>query len=222
MLPRRNLIGLMAVCLAAFVIFAPLAAYGSADGAAIGLSGATWAAFMFVALTLTVTAPPEPPDSAEIRQIGAQRAWACVLGFVGFSAGFAALGVGAIYFGSDSARPLLLSAVGAPVGLWLAVGIARTLLRPLPGMRADAAGLQIGDQPSIPWADITALEQLAYAHSFMGVLQVSRRSGGVVRVKVPPAHHKPSYAALLDLAERHTRVVRLSEPVRLAQAVQQP
>jgi hypothetical protein len=218
MLPRRNLIGLMAVCLAAFVIFAPLAAYGSA----IGLSGATWAAFMFVALTLTVTAPPEPPDSAEIRQIGAQRAWACVLGFVGFSAGFVALGVGAIYFGSDSARPWMLSALGAPVGLWIAVGIAHSLLRPPPGVRADATGLQIGDQPSIPWADITALEQLAYAHSIMGVLQVSRRAGDPVRVRVSAVHHKPSYAALLDLAERHTRVVRLSEPVRLAQAVQQP
>jgi hypothetical protein len=91
-----------------------------------------------------------------------------------------------------------------------------SLRHPFPAVRADSVGVSVGGGLATPWRDIDGLRFRRSATSFSHV-EIALRSGEVLRPQVPLTVGVEDLEAFFAVVGRH---LQLSEPARLAQALQ--
>lgn len=108
--------------------------------------------------------------------------------------------------------------LGAVVGLGMAGAMLWSARHPFPVVRADATGIGVGGGLVTPWRDIGAVSYKRSAASFPHI-EISLRTGDVLKPRIPLTVGLEDIGAFFAVVGRH---LPASEPVGLAQAVQQP
>lgn len=78
----------------------------------------------------------------------------------------------------------LLGGVGVAVGYGMAGVVLWSMANPFPAIRADAAGLTVGEAPTIPWRDIEAVRYRRAPLSFPHV-EIRLEDGETLRPRAP-------------------------------------
>lgn len=112
----------------------------------------------------------------------------------------------------------LLGPTGVAVGVAMAVLTLWSMAHPFPAIRADGVGVSIGGGLVTPWREIEDVTHRRSGWSFSH-MEIRLRSGEVLRPKTPLTTGIEDLETFFSVVGRRPPP---SEPVRLAQPLQQP
>jgi hypothetical protein len=162
---------------------------------------------------------PASPTFAEIAQAPAMGQMLHIATWAGIATGASIWTLGAATLDFEGKAGFwLMGPLGMVVGSAMAAATLWSMACPFPVIRADANGIAVGGGLVTPWRDIAAVKvrrsPWAFAH-----LEIRLTDGTRLRPKLPPTLGHEDVAGLMAVVGRH---LPPSEPVGLAQAVQQP
>ena len=159
------------------------------------------------------------PEAAEIAPAPAMGQMLHIATWAGIATGAAIWLLAAANLDFDGKAGFwLMGGTGVLVGCGMAAATAWSMAHPFPAIRTDAAGIAVGVGRVMSWREIAAVRFRRSAISFSH-LEIRLADGQVLRPKAPLTLGAEDLAEFLGVARRR---LPASEPVGLAQAVQQP